>query len=44
LRRLDGDPGRALAQLVVDVIDGRTYDVDDLLAVGSDVGTPFGVA
>jgi CBS-domain-containing membrane protein len=29
---------------VVDVIDEISFDVDDLMIVGSDVGTPFGVA
>jgi hypothetical protein len=29
---------------VVGVIDELSYDVDDQLAVGSEVGTPFGVA
>ncbi|MEV4702877.1 CBS domain-containing protein [Actinoplanes sp. NPDC049316] len=29
---------------VVDVADGLTYDVDDSMIVGSDLGTPFGVA
>lgn len=29
---------------VVDVADGLTFDVDDSLINGSDVGTPFGVA
>ena len=45
--RSTADKARLLTRQVVgvvDVIDELTYDVDDRLAVGSDVGTPFGVA
>jgi len=45
--RSTADKARLLTRQVtgvVDVVGELTYDVDDRLAVGSDVGTPFGVA